>query len=153
MLMPNADYVIVGAGSAGCVLAARLSEDASCEVALLEAGGEDRSHSVRQPSRWPLLWDSAENWGYSTTLQAGYNLRSIPCPRGKVLGGSSSINIMIYIRSDVRLGMLARASTTLINPCQWSAGGSRADHRLRFDATQLASWPRIGTRTGGTCLV
>lgn len=102
MLMPNADYVIVGAGSAGCVLAARLSEDASCEVALLEAGGEDRSHSVRQPSRWPLLWDGAENWGYSTTLQAGYNLRSIPCPRGKVLGGTSSINIMIYIRGDPR---------------------------------------------------
>lgn len=100
--MVSADYVIVGAGSAGCVLAARLSEDASCEVALLEAGAEDHSHDIRQPSQWPLLWDSAENWGYATTLQAGYNLRSIPCPRGKVLGGTSSINIMIYIRGDPR---------------------------------------------------
>jgi choline dehydrogenase len=98
--MTSADYVIVGAGSAGCVLAAKLSEDDSCEVALLEAGGEDCAPSVQQTSQWPLLWDSAENWGYSTTLQPGYNLRSIPCPRGKVLGGTSSINAMVYIRGD-----------------------------------------------------
>lgn len=98
--MTCADYVIVGAGSAGCVLAARLSEDASCEVALLEAGVEDRSPSVHQANQWPLLWDGAQNWGYSTTLQTGYNLRSIPCPRGKVLGGTSSINAMLYIRGD-----------------------------------------------------
>lgn len=96
------DYVIVGAGSAGCVLAARLSQDPACEVAMLEAGGEDKSPALRQPNQWPLLWDRAEGWGYTTTMQSGYNQRSIPCPRGKVLGGSSAINTMIYIRGDSR---------------------------------------------------
>ena len=96
------DYVIVGAGSAGCVLASRLSQDPTCQVALLEAGGEDSASVLRQPNQWPLLWDRAEGWGYATTLQAGYNARIIPCPRGKVLGGTSAINTMIYIRGDSR---------------------------------------------------
>jgi choline dehydrogenase len=98
----NYDYVIVGAGSAGCVLAARLSQDPACRVALLEAGGEGMPPAVRQPSQWPLLWDSPQGWGYATTLQAGYNLRSIPCPRGKVVGGTSAINTMMYVRGHAR---------------------------------------------------
>lgn len=100
--MKSFDYVIVGAGSAGCVLAARLSQDPACSVALLEAGGEDQSRAARQPNQWPLLWDRAEAWGYATTLQAGYNMRSIPCPRGKALGGTSAINAMMYVRGHAR---------------------------------------------------
>lgn len=100
--MDAADYVIVGAGSAGCVLASRLSQDVACEVALLEAGGEDRSPAIHQPSLWPLLWDAAEGWGYATSKQAGYNFRTIACPRGKVLGGTSSLNAMIYMRGAAR---------------------------------------------------
>lgn len=96
----GSDIVIVGAGSAGCVLAARLSEDPACRVTLIEAGGNGDSDMVRQPSQWPLLWDREENWGYSTTAQSGYALRSILCQRGKGLGGSSAINAMIVIRGD-----------------------------------------------------
>jgi choline dehydrogenase len=101
MLMVNgADFVIIGAGSAGCVLAARLSEDSTCRVTLIEAGGDGDSGMVRQPSKWPLLWDREENWGYSTTVQSGYALRSILCQRGKGLGGSGAINAMVVIRGD-----------------------------------------------------
>ena len=100
--MATADYVIVGAGSAGCVLASRLSEDAACEIALLEAGGEDDCPQIVLRNQWPLLWDKAEGWGYAATQQAGYNLRSMRCPRGKVLGGTSSINAMIFLRGDKR---------------------------------------------------
>jgi len=96
----GSDIVIVGAGSAGCVLAARLSEDPRCRVTLIEAGGDGDSSLVRQPSQWPLLWDREQNWGYSTTVQSGYALRSILCQRGKGLGGSSAINAMIVIRGD-----------------------------------------------------
>ena len=96
--MEAVDYVIVGAGSAGCVLASRLSQDAACEVALLEAGGEDRVSAIHQPSLWPLLWDTADAWGYATSKQPGYAFRTIACPRGKVLGGSSSLNAMVYMR-------------------------------------------------------
>lgn len=95
-----ADIVIVGAGSAGCVLAARLSEDPGCKVILIEAGGDAKSRLVRQPNQWPLLWDEAENWGYSTSIQKGLGQRSIPYPRGKGLGGTSSINAMIAMRGD-----------------------------------------------------
>ena len=96
----EADTVIVGAGSAGCVMAARLSEDPDRQVVLIEAGGDAQSLHVRQPNQWPLLWDDAENWGYATTLQAGFGLRSIPYPRGKGLGGTSAINAMIAMRGD-----------------------------------------------------
>lgn len=98
--METFDYVVIGAGSAGCVLAARLSQDPTCQVALLEAGGEDRFPALLQPNQWPLLWDRSESWGYATTLQSGYNLRTIGCPRGKVLGGTSTINAMMYVRGD-----------------------------------------------------
>lgn len=96
----GSDIVIVGAGSAGCVLASRLSEDPTCRVTLIEAGGDGNSNLVCRPSQWPLLWDREENWGYSTTAQKGYALRSILCQRGKGLGGSSAINTMVVIRGD-----------------------------------------------------
>lgn len=96
------DYIVVGAGSAGCALASRLSEIADCKVLLIEAGAENTSNKITQPNQWPTLWESKENWGYSTTQQEGYALRTIPCPRGKVLGGTSSLNAMIYIRGNTQ---------------------------------------------------
>lgn len=92
------DYVIVGAGSAGSVLAARLSEVAYNRVLLLEAGGPDSREDLRIPSAWPTLWGTEVDWAYTTVPQPGTGNRPQSWPRGKVLGGSSSINAMIFLR-------------------------------------------------------
>ena len=92
------DVVVVGAGSAGCVLAARLTEDASTSVLLLEAGPGDRKLHVRVPAAFSKLFDSPLDWGYRTTPQVALDDRRLVFPRGKVLGGSSSINAMMAIR-------------------------------------------------------
>src|SRR6266508_1665961 len=92
------DYVIVGAGSAGCVLAARLSEDPSVSVLLLEAGGEDRKREIRIPAAFSKLYRTDVDWSYATVPQERLAGRQIYVPRGKVLGGSSSINAQMVIR-------------------------------------------------------
>jgi choline dehydrogenase-like flavoprotein len=93
------DYVIVGGGSAGCVLAARLSEDPSVQVTLLEAGPPDTNVLIHCPGGLAVLAKNGQaNWAFQTTPQPGLNGRSGYQPRGKVLGGSSSVNAMIYAR-------------------------------------------------------
>jgi choline dehydrogenase-like flavoprotein len=94
------DYVIVGAGSAGCVLANRLTEDAGATVCLIEAGGRDRNPTIHIPlfGMVTLLHHKTLNWLYATEAQKNAAGRAIHIPRGKVLGGSSSINGMVYIR-------------------------------------------------------
>lgn len=94
------DYIIVGAGSAGCVLASRLTEDPACRVLLLEAGGEDDSPLIRTPAFYGQLQDSPCDWADRTVPQAHLNGRRIFMPQGRVLGGSSAINYMIYIRGN-----------------------------------------------------
>jgi len=98
------DYVIVGAGSAGCVLASRLSEDPNVTVALLEAGGKNNSLLVRMPAGVGNLIASkgVSNWGFETTPQEFLNNRRLYQPRGRGWGGSSAINGMIYIRGHAR---------------------------------------------------
>ncbi|RYF15872.1 MAG: choline dehydrogenase [Comamonadaceae bacterium] len=96
---PSADYVIVGGGSAGCVLAARLSEDPAVQVVLLEAGPPDTSILIHCPAGLAVLAKTGQaNWGFHTVPQPGLNGRRGYQPRGKVLGGSSSVNAMIYTR-------------------------------------------------------
>jgi choline dehydrogenase len=92
------DYVIVGAGSAGCVLASRLSEDPDARVLLLEAGPPDTNQFIHIPAAVPALFRTEHDWDHSTIWEPQLHNRRIYLPRGKMLGGTSSINTMIYIR-------------------------------------------------------
>ncbi len=97
----EADYVVVGAGSAGCVVAARLSEDPTVRVVLLEAGGPDHNPWIHIPLGYgKTIADPSVNWCYETEAEPGTNNRHMLWPRGKVLGGSSSINGLLYVRGQ-----------------------------------------------------
>ena len=96
--MSGPDYVIVGAGSAGCVLANRLSEDPGTRVLLIEAGGKDRSLNIRIPAAFPKQFHTKLDWDYWSEPEPALGGRSLFIPRGKSLGGSSSMNAMLYVR-------------------------------------------------------
>lgn len=97
------DYIVVGAGSAGCVLANRLSADPGVTVCLLEAGGEDRNPWIHIPAGYiKTMVDPSVNWLFETAPDAKTGNRPIPVPRGKVLGGSSAINAMLYVRGQAQ---------------------------------------------------
>jgi len=102
------DYIVVGAGSAGCVIASRLSEDENCRVCLIEGGVSDDTSRVQIPSGLLTLQRSEYySYQYKSVPQGHLNDREIPSPRGRVLGGSSSMNSMVYIRghaSDYDMG-------------------------------------------------
>jgi choline dehydrogenase len=106
------DYIIVGAGSAGCVLANRLTEDPHVKVLLLEAGGQDDRPEIHMPIAFTKLFQTACDWAYETQAQPQLHNRCLSWPRGKVLGGCSSINIMVYTRGSAH------------DYDQWSASGN-----------------------------
>ena len=122
------DYIVVGAGAAGCVLANRLTEDAGVRVLLLEAGGRDDTMEVRIPAAFNKLFKTARDWAYETTPQAGCADRRLFWPRGKMLGGSTSLNAQMYVRGH-------RADYDA-----WAAGGARGwgfdDVRPYFDRAE-----------------
>ncbi|XOV82604.1 MAG: choline dehydrogenase [bacterium] len=98
---PHSHILIIGAGSAGAVLANRLTEDPDCHVTLLEAGGSDRRLIVQMPSAFYLpVKNKSLNWGYLSEPEEHLNNRRLLCPRGRVLGGSSAINGMVYVRGN-----------------------------------------------------
>ena len=98
-IMANYDTIIVGAGSAGCVLAARLGEDSAHRILVLEAGGEDKHWLIHLPLGVGKVWNNPRwNWNYQSEPEPHLDNRRIEHPRGKVVGGSSSINIMAYVR-------------------------------------------------------
>src|SRR6185437_13575897 len=97
------DTIIIGAGSAGCVLANRLGEDQSKSILVLEAGGHDRHWLLRLPIGVAKVWNAPRfNWAYQSEPEPFADNRSIYHPRGKVVGGSSSINMMAYVRGNRR---------------------------------------------------
>jgi choline dehydrogenase-like flavoprotein len=98
--MTNYDYIIIGAGSAGCVVANRLTEDSKTTVLLLEAGNPDTKLEIQIPAECLKLLGSEVDWGYFSEPEPYLNNRKIYCPRGKVLGGSSAINFMLYSRGN-----------------------------------------------------
>ncbi|GAA0990749.1 GMC family oxidoreductase N-terminal domain-containing protein [Acrocarpospora macrocephala] len=114
------DYVIVGAGSAGCVLAARLSEDPNVKVALIEAGGSDRKLEVRMPAGFSKLFKTPCDWDYSTTKQAELAGRELYWPRGRMLGGTSSMNAQMWVRG------------TALDYDQWDLPGWSYDEVLPY---------------------
>jgi len=103
--MTEYDYIVIGAGSAGAIVASRLAEDPDVSVLLLEAGGTDRTTLVRKPGMISLVQQVKQlkkrfDWGFTTVPQRHLDDRRIPYTRGKVLGGSSSVNGMLYVRGN-----------------------------------------------------
>jgi choline dehydrogenase-like flavoprotein len=148
-----AGYVIVGAGSAGCVLAARLTEDPSVEVTLIEAGGPDSAQEIHIPIALAQLWKSQYDWDYMSQPEPGLDGRYVYLPRGKTLGGSSSLNAMIYIRGhradyDVGPPTAPRAGATT-RFCPISA---RRKPTSAATTSFTASSDRFRSQTGGRAI-
>jgi choline dehydrogenase len=158
------DYVIVGAGSAGCVLASRLSEDPDIQVLLLEAGPPDVNQNIHVPLGYLKLARTEIDWDYHSAPEPRCDHRRIPLPRGRVLGGSSSINAMVYIRGNPRdydewgvegwswndlLPYFLKAEDNERGASQWhGAGGPLAVSEQRSGNLISRAWVDAGAQAG-----
>ena len=136
------DYVIVGAGSAGCALAARLGEDPDIRIAVIEAGPPDDEAVIHMPLAFRQLWFSRFEWGLWSEREPGLDDRRDLLPRGRVLGGSSSLNTMIYMRGNRlvlrRLGGQAAARTGATRICCRTSVAPRTTSAARATTTASA---------------
>jgi choline dehydrogenase len=138
------DYIVVGGGMAGCVVAARLTQDASTRVLLLEAGSSERTHAMTVPDAWPQLLGTPADWAGVTIDQA--DAGPVAYPRGRTLGGSGAINAMAHVRGHraVYDGWAAGGATGWGFACTCSRSCCRyrpaPGTRLRLRA--MSWWPR-----------
>src|SRR3954468_3385673 len=162
--MERFDYVIVGAGSAGCVRANRLTEDPDVSVLLLEAGPPDVKENVHVPLGYLKLAKTDVDWDYSTAPEPFCDGRRVYLPRGRVLGGSSSMNAMIYIRGNPRdydgwgipgwgwddlLPYFKRAEDSHRGPSEWhGAGGPLTVSTSRSNNPMMDAWVEAGAEAG-----
>ena len=130
------DYIIIGAGSAGCAIANRLAEDMALRILIIEAGPPDTSFKLKMPAGFASLGENSPyNWRYETVPQKHCNDRRMYWPRGKTLGGSSSINAMLYVR-----GHASTRHWRQSKEAELSRGSSFFRRRSGTNATRRVPW-------------